>query len=383
VSEQGAAGSAQPGDEEAIAILTRMVDIPSVSGQEQRLARFLSDTMSGLGFEAEIDGAGNAVGHLGRGDTQIVLLGHMDTVPGHVPVKREGNLLYGRGSVDAKGALAAFVVAAARVGPLPGVRLAVIGVVEEEAATSRGARYVAGRYRPDYAVIGEPSGWNRITLGYKGRLLIDYSLQRPVAHTAGQRRGVCEDAVAYWLRVTAWAKDYNRGITSRRCTARFATLDPSLRSIRSASDGLQEQVEMTIGLRLPPGLEVEALIREITETWPDDARVTTRGYERAFRAGKRNPLTSAFLSAIRAEAGKAAFVTKTGTSDMNVLGPRWGCPMVAYGPGDSNLDHAPNEHLDLDEYLRSIRVLVRVLRRLLQTHADWHARPKAMSGDLG
>jgi LysW-gamma-L-lysine carboxypeptidase len=57
-------------------------------------------------------------------------------------------------------------------------------------------------------------------------------------------------------------------------------------------------------------------------------------------------------------------VYKTGTSDMNVIGPRWQCPVVAYGPGDSALDHTPSEHLNLDEYARAVRVLTNALVRL-------------------
>jgi len=364
VSDQAVTPGSRFSDEEAIAFLTRMVRIPSMSAQEQHLACFLLDRMSALGFEAEIDAAGNAVGNMGHGGKHIVLLGHMDTVPGHIPVRREGSLLYGRGSVDAKGPLAAFVAAASRAGPLADTRITVVGAVEEEAATSKGAHYVEGRYRPDYAIIGEPSAWNRVTLGYKGRLLIDYLLERPMSHTAGQRKGACEEAVAFWSKISQWAETHNREAASH-----FAALDPSLRSICSNNDGLRERVKMTIGLRLPPKLEVAPLVEAITGAWRGDARVTTRGYEQPFHAQKRNSLTSAFLWAIRSEGGKPAFVNKTGTSDMNVLGPRWGCPIVAYGPGDSRLDHTPEEHLDLDEYLRSIRVLTRVLQRLSRTVA--------------
>jgi LysW-gamma-L-lysine carboxypeptidase len=57
-------------------------------------------------------------------------------------------------------------------------------------------------------------------------------------------------------------------------------------------------------------------------------------------------------------------VLKTGTSDMNVAGPVWGCPILAYGPGDSSLDHTPNEHLHLNEYWRAILVLEQALRNL-------------------
>ncbi|MBM3187630.1 MAG: [LysW]-lysine hydrolase [Chloroflexi bacterium] len=348
-------------DRAAIELLEALVRHYTPSTHEAPAVECLVAWMARRRYEACVDAAGNAVGNLGEGEKHLLLLGHIDTVPGEIPVRREGGALYGRGSVDAKGPLAAFVMAAARVGALPGLRVTVVGAVEEECAISKGAYHVVRAYPPaNWVVIGEPSGWQRITLGYKGRLLVDYALEQSMAHTAGQQRGVCEQAVDYWLRVAAWAEGYNRDKDGA-----FATLDPSLREIRSDCDGLAERVTMTIGLRLPLGLDVPALEAQLAG-WAGEARVTTRGHELPFRAEKRNPLTSAFLAAIRAGGGHAAFVTKTGTSDMNVIGPRWERPIVAYGPGDSSLDHTPNEHLALDEYLASIRVLERVIARLAQ-----------------
>ena len=49
---------------------------------------------------------------------------------------------------------------------------------------------------------------------------------------------------------------------------------------------------------------------------------------------------------------------------MNVAGQAWSCPIVAYGPGDSALDHTPNEHLDLAEYHQAMAILSRVLTLL-------------------
>lgn len=362
MSEGASSAPQEPSDAQAIALIEELVRFYSPSGAEQAVAQRLVDAMASLGYVAQIDAAGNAVGVIGQGARQIVLLGHMDTAPGVVPVHREGDLLYGRGSVDAKGPLAAFVIAgarAARLGALHNLRVMVIGAVEEEAATSKGAYYAVERYpRPDYTIIGEPSGWNRITLGYKGRLLIDYTLERPMAHTAGQERGACEEALDYWLDLREWAARYNQGRS-----ARFETLDPSLRGMCSESDGLCERVHLHMGLRLPLELDI-AELQQALEDWRGAAHVRTYAYEQPFRADKSNPLTSAFLAAIRAEGGKAALVNKTGTSDMNVIGPRWGGPIVAYGPGDSALDHTPREHLVLGEYLCAIAVLTRVLRRL-------------------
>ena len=81
------------------------------------------------------------------------------------------------------------------------------------------------------------------------------------------------------------------------------------------------------------------------------------GQEPAYRGGKRNPLVRSFLVSLRAEGAKPRFKVKTGTSDMNVVGPGWACPILAYGPGDSKLDHTPNEHIDLAEYCRAVAVL--------------------------
>jgi len=347
-----------PTDEQAIAFLEDILRLYSPSTQELAVAERIAQQMAVWGAEAEIDAAGNPVGHWGSGERQVVLLGHIDTVPGEIIVRRDGDLIYGRGAVDAKGPMAAFVVAAARARALPNLRVTVIGAVEEEAASSKGAYYAVDRCRPAFAVIGEPSGWDRVTLGYKGRLLVDYVLQRAMSHTAGSAKSACEQAVTFWREVEAFAERFNADKEGR-----FDTLDPSLRAINTSSDGLSERVEMHIGLRLPLGLDIEVL-RAALEGWRGEAQVATRAHELPFRADKRNDLTSAFLTAIRAEGGKAAFVTKTGTSDMNVLGPRWGCPIVAYGPGDSSLDHTPDEHIAISEYLAAIRVLMRTIERL-------------------
>jgi LysW-gamma-L-lysine carboxypeptidase len=72
------------------------------------------------------------------------------------------------------------------------------------------------------------------------------------------------------------------------------------------------------------------------------------------------------LRGIRESGARPRFKVKTGSSDMNVIGPVWKVPIVAYGPGDSSLDHTPNEHIDVEEYLRSIDVLTHALKLLAE-----------------
>lgn len=130
-------------DFDPVRFLEGALRISSISGQEGDVARYFVEQMQALGFRAHIDAAGNAVGEIGAGPT-IVCLGHIDTVPGEVPVRVEDGKLYGRGAVDAKGPFAAFVAAAARVAAesLPGKRIVLIGATEEEAASSKGAHYI-------------------------------------------------------------------------------------------------------------------------------------------------------------------------------------------------------------------------------------------------
>jgi LysW-gamma-L-lysine carboxypeptidase len=84
----------------------------------------------------------------------------------------------------------------------------------------------------------------------------------------------------------------------------------------------------------------------------------------AYRAEKNTPLVRAFLSAIRKQAGSPGFTVKSGTSDMNITAPIWQCPTLAYGPGDSDLDHTPTEHILVSEYQRGVQVLAEVLRTI-------------------
>ena len=342
-------------DGSAEQLLRDLVAIPSPSCREAEAAQRLSAWMERSGYdEAMVDAAGNAVGIIGSGRREVVLLGHIDTFAGFPPVRLDGRKLYGRGAVDAKGPLCAFAVAASRAKLAEDVRVIVIGAVEEEAATSRGARFALSQYQPQFCIIGEPSRWDRITLGYKGRLLLDWRWEGGLSHSAGEAPSPAERALAYWGPIKTHCDQFNQGITSL-----YARLDASIRDINTWQAGVNGVAEMTVGFRLPPDVESDSIVRRFPAG--DGATVSPRGAERAFSGDRNSDLSRQFRRAIRASGGVPRFVYKTGTSDMNVVGPRWDCPIVAYGPGDSALDHRPDEHIDLDEYLRAINVLTRVL----------------------
>ncbi|CAA9578882.1 MAG: N-acetyl-lysine deacetylase [uncultured Thermomicrobiales bacterium] len=358
--ETTAASVAATGTEarpEDVALLRRMVAVESLSGGEGEAVDALCQEMAARGFRTEKDAAGNAVGRIGAGPRRIVLLGHIDTVPGRIPVRIEHGVLHGRGAVDAKGPLCAFVAAAAVAAARANAELVVVGAVGEERIGSPGASAVAAWPAPDFCLIGEPSGWDALCLGYRGTLSLLYRLRRAGRHTAGPGESVAEEAVAFWNAVVVEVGARN---AVHHGAGTFTQTTPTLRAMGTTSDGLFDEATLSIGLRLPPGVDVPGLLSRLREL-AGDAALEVEGSQEGYRSDKRSPLVPPFLRAIRAAGGTPRFTLKLGTSDMTVVGPAWNCPIVAYGPGDAALDHTPEERLPLADYARAIAVLTDVL----------------------
>lgn len=340
-----------------IDMLVEMVETISFSRGEGVLAQLLVKRMNDMGFTARVDEVGNAVGWVGEHPEQaqrtIVLLGHIDTVPGRIPVRLEEGKLFGRGSVDAKGPLATFIQGVARIEPTPGTSIVVIGAVEEEVASSKGAHHAALQYRPDACVIGEPSGWDAVTIGYKGCQWIDVRGERESGHGAGPSGAIAEELVRFWNRISHEAAEFGPGGDGL-----FDSVDVRLDQFRTNSDGLRDTASATIGMRLPEGFRAaDFTARAHALAAGLGLVIEFRGELPAHTGSRGDGLGRAFGRALAARGVRPRFLKKTGTSDMNVVGPAWRCPIVAYGPGDSSLDHTPNEHIVIEEYEQAIEVL--------------------------
>lgn len=359
-------------DDRAIRLLEDIVRIPSPSYEEATLARHLAESLPRYGFATRVDDAGNLHADIGDGPLEGVLLGHIDTVPGMPEVRVADGRLYGRGSVDAKGPFACFLASAARAAEAGTLRcrLRVIGCVEEEAPSSKGARHVAPQLRPDFAIIGEPSGWDGITLGYKGFLGATLRCEGPGFHPAHDHLTACERVLAAWQRVEAAAEEY--------CGSEEPLFDrilPHLRELHSGGDGVREWAEAVIQLRLPVSLPPDAAMRWLRKSVPD-AAAAFDGAVPAWTGERTSPLYRLMSRAILRAGGQPRALRKTGTADLNIVAPLWGCPALAYGPGDSALDHTPDEHIVLDEYLKGIAVLSDLLGRVHRLAEQEAAAPQ-------
>jgi len=334
-------------------LLDEMVHIPSPSGAEEELSAFLEEVMRGRGLRSWRDEVGNVFGSTGTGDgPTVLLLGHLDTVDDPIPAARTDTRVVGRGAVDAKGPLAAMIGAATRYQDFPG-RLVVAGVVEEETPASRGAMHVRKTWpKPDALVIGEPSGWDTVVLGYKGKIDVRYDVYCPPTHPSNPAPKATELAADFWQSARAAAGD-------EPSHASFDHTGVTLAEVH----GDLSRASMSISYRTPLGFDTQALLERLHAA-AGQGRVELLNAVAAVRTDRRDPVVRALTGAIRGAGGTPRHKIKTATSDMNTLAEVWPIPMATYGPGDSRLDHSDQEAIPHEDLRRGVRVLCAALRQL-------------------
>ncbi|HII67881.1 MULTISPECIES: [LysW]-lysine hydrolase [Thermococcus] len=320
-------------EEEKIELLKELVSIYSPSGEEEKVAKFLVESLESFGVEAYIDEVGNVIAEKRGKGNRILLAGHMDTVKGMIPVRIENNYLWGRGSVDAKGALATFFFAFIE----SKANLIFASLVDEE-GFSKGAKNLSVS-KPDFIIIGEPSGFDGVTIGYKGSLTMKFTEKVEKFHGSLNSKGAAERLIEKWLELS---KDFGEG---------FYRPNGRILKFEAYERDFDFYAEMIVNIRTP--IDYEPPIKgEILDFVP------------AYEVSPRSPLVRTFVRAIRKEGIKPRLKKKSGTADMNILAPKFKVDAVAYGPGDSKLDHTPYERLNLEKYLKAIEILKTALEEL-------------------
>lgn len=326
-------------------LLYDLVSTPSLSGDEEAVAQQLVEFFREHGREVWIDDVGNV---RAPGDDALLLTSHLDTVTGDIPVEIADNTLWGRGSVDAKGPLATMAVAAVNTG------VSFVGVVKEE-TSSQGAHYlIADRDIPKAVINGEPSGWNGITLGYRGLINGTYINTSEAGHSSRPESNAIEEAIAWWDRVEDVFDPDSWTPVFEQVTPKPVRFDGG-----TSEAGFSMEATMEIQFRIPPAMS-GGDIRNITESELTNGSIRWEDPIPPVMKSPRTEVARAFRAAIRAVGGEPRQLRKSGTSDMNIFATEWECPMVTYGPGDSDLDHTPNEHLSLDEFDKAVEVLTNV-----------------------
>ena len=355
--------------------LERALKFYTPSLREKSLADFLESVCDDLGFrDIHVDDVGNIIAKKGSGLPKILLCGHMDTVPGRIRVRKEGDYLFGRGSSDAKGPLLAMLFAAASAQEKTGTVI-FVGAVDEEGNATGIKSLSNDKPDVDYAIFGEPSGTKQITIGYKGRIAINLKINvEDSAH-----------ASAPWLAKNAihesslFVNEIKNVLESgQENKTKGMMLTATLTEIKGglSHNVTPKECDSTIDVRIPVDMNCKLVEEKISKTVQEIARkqqveafYSIIDETEPFEAAHNSPLVRALtLGILDIEKTRPTLIRKTGTGDMNVIGNKLSIPVVTYGPGDPHAAHTIDEKISIDEYLRGIEVLKRTIQHLKRLH---------------
>jgi len=339
---------------DAVALTAALVDIESVSLNEQPLADAIEAALRGLDH-LEVTRIGNSLvarTDLGRGE-RVVIAGHIDTVPVHdnLPSRNDGTLLHGLGACDMKGGVAVALKLAVGV-PDPNRDVTyVFYECEEIDAVHNGLRKIAaGRpelVEADFAILMEPSD-AVIEAGCQGTLRVDVRTHGERAHSARSWKGV--NAIHKAAEVLRRLNEYD----ARRPVIDGLEYHEGLNAVMIsggvATNVLPDEAVVTVNYRFAPDRsEAEAL--DFVREFFDGFDVTVTDSAPGALPGLDVPAAKAFVEAVGGEVNP-----KFGWTDVARF-TAVGIPAVNFGPGDPSLAHKQDEHVPIEQIIRCEQTL--------------------------
>lgn len=341
--------------------LDRLIATPSPSYHEKEAAKLCEQYLRQFPFEKVwIDEAGNVVAtnykHQPGVHPDLLLFGHLDTIAAPMPYKREQGKIFGRGAVDAKSPLAALLTAAGEQ-QVP-YKLMVAGVTEEEAPTSKGINHLLTYAKPKMAINGEPSNTNGITIAYKGRLVVECRTHGKASHAGMASENPIERTIEYYEKIRAVFPLHKNNFDSV-----ILNLTHISAGSADALNVVPETLDFYIDVRVPPSISTKEVMDVFRRLAPSSVSVTVHERLPGVETDINHPLCRSMVSAIREAGLHPRYVKKSGSADMNIT-MHAGIPTIAYGPGDSSLDHTPNEVVLLKDYEQAIEVMKKTMKNL-------------------
>ena len=382
-----------PGEGAVVDLCRELVAVPSPTGDEGALAEVLVNRMRDLGYDVAVDALGNVVGCIDGGSPgpRVLLDAHLDTVevadPGAWTVdpfgaREMGGRIYGRGSSDMKGALAAMVWAAARFAggrdEFPG-QVWVSATVAEETFEGVAARAVGEKVDPDLVIVGESTGL-RVNRGGRGRAEISLTTRGRSAHSSNPSEGknavyAMTEAIGHLRGMRAHEHpELGRGILE---------LTDIISSPYPGASVVPDRCTATYDRRLLPGEDAEGVINELTREIAHlgDARVAmvwaemktwtghTLSAERFFPAWIY-PIDDPDLIRVTVALEGRGLYRGTGTYSFCTNAAHWagsaGVPTIGYGPSREEIAHIPDEYLEIEELVEAASGYHAILEGLMQ-----------------
>lgn len=339
---------------DAVALTEALVDIESVSQDEQRISDAIEAALRALPH-LTVTRIGNSLvarTGLGRGE-RVVVAGHVDTVPvnDNLPVRNDGTHLHGLGTCDMKGGVAVALRLAATL-PEPNRDLTfVFYECEEIASVHNGLRRIAEE-RPDlveadFAILMEPSD-AIVEAGCQGTLRVEVRTRGERAHSARAWRGV--NAIHRAAEVLRRLDEYDARMPLIDGLEYHEGLNAVLISGGVATNVLPDEAVVTVNYRFAPDRSEEEALAFVRDFF-DGFEITVTDSAPGALPGLHLPAAKAF-----AEAVGGAVKPKFGWTDVARF-TGLGIPAVNFGPGDPSLAHKQEEHVPIEQILRCEQTL--------------------------
>lgn len=342
--------------------LTReLISIPSVTGEEAEVIRFLARYLESLDYRVEVQevepGRANIFATTTAAAPRVVLSTHLDTVPPHIPLREDDDFIYGRGACDAKGIIAAQVAAAEELRAAGMTAIGLLFVVDEE--TGSAGAHLANQHPAAancrYLINGEPTD-NRLAVGSKGSLRVRIKATGRAAHSAYPEQG--ESAIEKLLDVLAdvrrreWPADEFFGETT--C------------NIGRISGGSAANV-------VPAEAHADLQIRLVT-----DSALVKRGLEGALaeRASAEYLSVAEPVRMLGVDDFEQCVVRFT--TDIPHL-TNWGTPLLL-GPGSILDAHTTGERVAKRELIEAVALYTNLARTLLAPDETSHSDTATQRG---
>lgn len=378
--------------EELVRFTRDMIKCPGFSGEEAGTADVVKCQMTHLGFDSiEVDPWGNVIGTI-LGDNPgptIVFDGHMDVVPVRIselwerePYGAEifGGKIWGRGSTDMKGGLAAAICAAGFMdrSKISG-KILITATIAEELMIGKGLGKALEGREVDAVITCEPTGTNRLAVAGVGRTTVEMTVHGQVAHSSQPHLG---DNAIYR------AVDASQHIRSmpRREDSFFGQEVIELVEMKSrpspGNGSVPDYCWLLWECRLLPGETRESFLarfQSALSTFPGKEKVELKTGQICLNSYTGLPLVyDDFLNAwftppddpfrlLVEKAIKEAGITCSpiifrGCTNVNISAGALKIPSLIYGPGNLDLAHKPNEYLEIEELLLSAEVYSNIIK---------------------
>lgn len=347
---------------DAARLTAALVDVESVSGNEQRIADQVETALRRLDALA-VERDGNVV--LARTDRgqprRVVLAGHLDTVPiaGNVPSRLEGGVLHGCGTTDMKSGVAVMLRVAHLVGTGaldPAVDLTWVLYDCEEVEAARNGLGRLARTRPDalagdLAVLLEPTD-GAVEGGCQGTLRVAVRTAGVRAHSA--RSWLGSNAIHAAAPVLARLAAYEARVVKVDGLVYREGLNAVGIAGGVAGNVIPDECVVTVNYRFAPDRSPDDALAHVRELF-HDAELEVTDCAPGARPGLDSPVAAEFVAAVGGEPR-----AKLGWTDVARFG-ELGIPALNFGPGDPNLAHKPEEHVAVQQVLDAETALVRFL----------------------